>query len=118
LQKSFLYDENETHLTLAEFGEQPQQLGKTFEHEARLKELLEKQAALNAALDLDKGEQQIAPPAEVNGESGSDERSDAAAPRPRYEARRRREYDTADHDVADDEAVMEKRRGPVMGPGL
>ena len=32
------------------------QLGRPFEHEARLKELLAKQAQLNAALDLDKHE--------------------------------------------------------------
>jgi hypothetical protein len=35
------------------------QLGKSFEHEARLKELLAKQDQLNAALDLDKHEQQV-----------------------------------------------------------
>jgi len=35
------------------------QLGRTFEHEARLKELLGKQAQLNAALDLDKHEAQV-----------------------------------------------------------
>jgi hypothetical protein len=36
------------------------QAGKPFEHEAWLKELLGRQAELNAALDLDKGERQIA----------------------------------------------------------
>jgi|ERR1035441_4132107 hypothetical protein len=35
------------------------QLGRPFEHEARLKELLTKQAQLNAALDLDKHEAQV-----------------------------------------------------------
>ena len=40
---------------LADYGTQ---LGRTFEHEARLKELLAKQAQLNAALDLDKHEAQ------------------------------------------------------------
>ena len=35
------------------------QLGRSFEHEARLKELLAKQAQLNAALDLDKHEAQV-----------------------------------------------------------
>jgi hypothetical protein len=39
-----------------------EQAGKPFEHEARLKELLGRQTELNAALDLDKGERQIAPP--------------------------------------------------------
>jgi N12 class adenine-specific DNA methylase len=41
---------------LADYKEQ---LGRTFEHEGRLKELLLKQAQLNAALDLDKHEAQI-----------------------------------------------------------
>jgi len=44
---------------LADYREQR---GKSFEHESRLKELLARQAALNAALDLDKGERQAAPP--------------------------------------------------------
>jgi preprotein translocase subunit SecD len=35
------------------------QLGRAFEHEARLKDLLAKQAQLNALLDLDKHEAQI-----------------------------------------------------------
>jgi hypothetical protein len=35
------------------------QLGRPFEHESRLKELLAKQAELNAALDLDKHESQV-----------------------------------------------------------
>ena len=39
------------------------QAGKPFEQEARLKELLGRQAELNTALDLDKGERQVAPPA-------------------------------------------------------
>src|SRR6202050_1088213 len=43
------------------------QADKPFEHEARMKELLARQAQLNAALDLDKGEKQIAPPAEHIG---------------------------------------------------
>jgi hypothetical protein len=42
------------------------QMGKPFEHEARLKELLAKQAQLNAALDLDKHEAQTV--AEPEGE--------------------------------------------------
>ena len=36
------------------------QANKPFDHEARLKDLLARQAQLNAALDLDKGEQQVA----------------------------------------------------------
>jgi hypothetical protein len=40
-------------------AEYKQQMGRPFEHEARLKELLAKQAQLNAALDLDKHEAQV-----------------------------------------------------------
>jgi hypothetical protein len=36
------------------------QLNRAFEHEGKLKELLTRQAQLNAALDLDKGERQVA----------------------------------------------------------
>jgi hypothetical protein len=43
---------------LAEYGEQ---MDRPFEHEARLKGLLARQAQLNAALDLDKNERQVAP---------------------------------------------------------
>ena len=43
---------------LAEYREQ---MDRPFEHEARLKELLARQAELNAALDLDKNERQVAP---------------------------------------------------------
>jgi hypothetical protein len=61
LDKS-LEDESE-RLARAEkmLADYREQLGKPFEHETRLKELLTKQAALNAALDLDKGERQVAP---------------------------------------------------------
>jgi hypothetical protein len=54
---------------LADYREQ---MGKPFEHEARLKELLTRQGELNAALDLDKGERQVAP--EDSPEAGSGER--------------------------------------------
>jgi N12 class adenine-specific DNA methylase len=61
---------------LADYREQ---MGKPFEHEARLKDLLFRQAAVNAALDLDKGERQVAPGAEDNagpeGEAGAEDRS-------------------------------------------
>ena len=55
-----------------------------FEHEARLKQLLGRQAELNAALHLDKGERQIAPEAgakgsvEVDWDAGADERAAGA----------------------------------------
>jgi hypothetical protein len=45
-----------------QFADYQGQVNRPFEHEARLKELLIRQAQLNAALDLDKGEQQAAPP--------------------------------------------------------
>jgi hypothetical protein len=44
------------------------QANKPYEHEARLKELLIQQAQLNAALDLDKGEQQAAPEESSEGQ--------------------------------------------------
>lgn len=52
---------------LADYREQP---GRPFEHESRLKELLVRQAELNAVLDLDKGERQVAAPADGNAEVG------------------------------------------------
>jgi hypothetical protein len=74
---------------LADFEEQA---GRPYEHEARLKELLVRQAQLNALLDLDKGERQVAPEAgsepgaEADGDSGADERAvgatASAGPRP------------------------------------
>jgi hypothetical protein len=73
---------------LADFYEQ---LGRPFEHEARLKELVARQAELNAALDLDKGEQQAAPAADEAQGAGGDGRApeqEAAGglrTRPRYE---------------------------------
>ena len=47
--------------TLADYQAQA---NKPFDHEARMKDLLVRQAQLNAALDLDKNEKQVAPPAE------------------------------------------------------
>jgi N12 class adenine-specific DNA methylase len=64
------------------------QAGRPYEHEARLKELLVRQAELNAALDLDKGERQIAPPAGAeggaafDGDAGADDRAASADMRP------------------------------------
>jgi hypothetical protein len=100
---------------LADYREQ---MGKPFEHESRLKELLARQAALNAALDLDKGERQAAPPAEVDSasvEADPPEEEEAparAAPRPRYQTRRRRGYDPPD---MDDEPEVQTP-GPRIGP--
>jgi hypothetical protein len=47
--------------TLADYQAQA---NKPFDHEARMKDLLARQAKLNAALDLDKNEKQVALPAE------------------------------------------------------
>jgi len=44
------------------------QANKPFDHEARMKDLLARQAQLNAALDLDKNETQVAPEAEDDSE--------------------------------------------------
>jgi len=68
-------------------GDFQEQAGKAFEHEVRLKELLARQAELNAALDLDKGERQVAPAAgaegsvEIDGDAGGDERAVGRAAR-------------------------------------
>lgn len=48
------------------------QADKPFDHEARMKELLARQSELNAALDLDKNEAQVAPPAEDDIEAAGD----------------------------------------------
>ena len=73
-------------------GDFQEQAGRPYEHEAKLRELLVRQAELNAALDLDKGERQVAPPAasegapEGNGSTGTDDRAAGmtarAGPRP------------------------------------
>lgn len=55
------------------FADYQAQLTHAFEHEERLKELLARQAQLNAALDLDKGERQVA-------ESARDSESEDKAP--------------------------------------
>jgi len=69
---------------LADFSEQA---GRPYEHEAKLKDLLIRQAQLNALLDLDKGEQQVAPEdraegtPDAEGDNG-DERAVGADTRP------------------------------------
>jgi N12 class adenine-specific DNA methylase len=56
------------------------QAGRPFEHEGRLKELVARQAELNAALDLDKGEQrQIAQPSDGEAEAVSDQSAAVSA---------------------------------------
>jgi hypothetical protein len=68
-------------------GDFQEQAGRPFEHEVKLKELLVRQAELNAMLDLDKGERQVAPAAaaegsaELDGDAEADERAVGAAAR-------------------------------------
>jgi N12 class adenine-specific DNA methylase len=69
---------------LADFQEQA---GRPYEHEARLKELLVRQSELNAALDLDKGERQIAAPAGDEENAGGKADSTADEPAVVAEAR-------------------------------
>jgi hypothetical protein len=69
---------------LADFKEQA---GRPYEHEARLKELLVRQSELNAALDLDKGERQIAAPAGDEENAGGKADSTADEPAVVAEAR-------------------------------
>ena len=84
--------------------------------------LLSRQAELNAALDLDKGERQIAPPAgaegsaEVDGDAGADERAAGVTVRPerREEWRPNRRGQSDDTDADDDKVVVPGR--PVSGP--
>ena len=69
-----------------------EQAGRPFEHEVRLRDLLARQAELSAALDLDKGERQVAPPAGTEGGidgiegEGVDERAADATVRPESRA--------------------------------
>jgi len=99
-------------------GELEEQAGKSFEHEVGLKESLVRQAELNAALDLDKGERQVAPAAgeEVDGDAGADEKAVGVAARPerreRGRLKRRGRRDAADSDG--DKALVPGR--PISGP--
>jgi hypothetical protein len=58
-----------------------EQAGRPYEHEAKLKDLLIRQAQLNALLDLDKGEHQVAPDdralgsPDADGDPGGDDRA-------------------------------------------
>lgn len=100
-------------------GDFEEQAGKPFEHEARLRELLGRQAELNAALDLDKGERQVAPPAggeggvESDGEAGADDRAAGVTAR----AERRNEWEQRARPQPD--AAMEPplRRTVTPTPG-
>jgi hypothetical protein len=103
---------------LADFQEQA---GRPFEHEARLKDLLTRQAALNAALDLDKGERQVAPPIGAVSVEGGDSGEDGGASpvRARDEKpegwRRDRPAQRDRRDADEDDDVTVKQR-PAPGP--
>ncbi len=106
---------------LADFEEQA---GRPYEHEARLKELLVRQAQLNALLDLDKGERQVAPEAgaegtaEADGDAGGDERAVGADARagPRPGGRRYNRPGPSDgNSLVADKAVSAPRRPEVPG---
>jgi hypothetical protein len=110
--------------TLADFQGQA---GRPFEHEARLRELVARQAELDKALDLDKGEQQVAAEAEGEAEAGANQNADARTRGPvvtrrddrdgRYTARRR--PDTGgEPDEEADEAEVENVPKPWGGPKL
>ncbi|HUE15276.1 MAG TPA: DEAD/DEAH box helicase family protein [Planctomycetaceae bacterium] len=99
---------------LADFQEQA---GKPFEYEARLKDFLTRQAALNEALDLNKGERQVAPPdgAESVEDGGSGGDGGASPVRARDEKpagwRRSRPAQRDRHD-ADDDVTVKQRPAP------
>jgi N12 class adenine-specific DNA methylase len=107
---------------LADFAEQA---GKPYEHEARLKELLVRQAQLNALLDLDKGERQVAPEAgpeeraEADGDTGANERAAGVTARagPRPGGRRYNRPGPSDGNslAAADKTVSAPRRPEVPG---
>ena len=92
------------------------QAGRPFEHEARLKELLARQAELNAALDLDKGERQAAAPADGEADAGDKENSTEQEPVVSGDERRwRRKRWKA---VEANEEEIETRSAPKpVGPG-
>lgn len=96
------------------------QLDKPFEHEAQLKELIVRQAELNAALDLDKGEQQAA-----DNTNEAEFKEDDARPSgttSHKAARRAQPHDDEPEEDAEDEPPMEPaavwRRPAPMGPGF
>jgi hypothetical protein len=98
LDKTVADEQERTARAEKMLGDFQEQAGRPYEHEGRLKELLLRQAELNAALDLDKGERQIAPPAggeegvaEMEGE-GQAADPGAADSRLNREVGRRREY--------------------------
>jgi hypothetical protein len=101
-------------------GDFQEQAGRPYEHEARLKELLGRQAELNAALDLDKGERQIAAPAgdEENAGTNTDSGVDAVADEPTLVAKARAEMRSDwQRDLGGgDKRGTARRAKPLPGP--
>jgi len=87
LDKAAVDEQERTARAEKMLGDFQEQAGRPFEHEARLRELLGRQAELNAVLDLDKGERQIAPSAgaegsaEADGDAGADDKAPVVAAR-------------------------------------
>ena len=106
-------------------GDFQEQAGKPFEHEARLKELLARQAELNAALDLDKGERQVAPEdgpeggPEADADTGGDERAAGVDTRPERRSRSpwRNAPGQRKEKNFDDASPTRSARSPPSAPG-
>jgi N12 class adenine-specific DNA methylase len=120
-------EEERANLARAEktLGDFQEQLGKRFEHEGRLNELIHRQEELNAALDLDKNERQVA--ASADGESAlEDERGANGGPVTASARARRRgvagqgqrhDWQEDDEPDEDSDAVPQPVR-PGAGPGV
>ena len=101
------------------------QANRPFEHDMRLKELLARQAELNEALDLDKSDQQVAPPADDEAEAGSNQiavarqRTPAVSPRVTREgsAMARRRQKTSYQPDEEEEKQVKNFPKPGAGPG-
>ncbi|MEO8595375.1 MAG: DEAD/DEAH box helicase family protein [Candidatus Solibacter sp.] len=105
-------------------GDFEEQAGRPYEHEAKLKDLLIRQAQLNALLDLDKGERQVAPEdraegsPDADGDTGDERAVDAKA---RPESRSRGPWRNApgqrrDRDLAEARPTSAARTPPQV-PG-
>jgi hypothetical protein len=96
------------------------QAGRPFEYEMRLRELVARQAVLNAALDLDKSERQVAPSAdgepEANGNQAAAARERVARDGERGHRPRRIHPEAGEADEAEPE--HKPRPGRAPGPGL
>jgi len=102
-------------------GDFTEQAGRPYEHEAKLKELIIRQAQLNALLDLDKGERQVAPEdreegtPEADADGGGDDRAVGADTRP--EKRSRSPWRNAPGQRKDKVRPTVAERNPPSVPG-